>query len=211
MCLCRLRVESRRSSAARPGQVPKSRWTCAAARHTGGVERWEREEILGEWGVRDPSPIESNAARRLDEDLDGSPLRGRPLPRRLRNFRPAVEGYLTSQGGPLPYMQRLREIESATDEHLTRLERVWSMLADQFRGTPDEFGRRWRSLAHRWNFTEVNDLIERHNRWFPIEARLAMDPRTGDFVHVDGKPYRRQPLDADWVLERYPPALPAAA
>ena len=26
-----------------------------------------------------------------------------------------------------------------------------------------------------------------------------------DFVHVNGRPYTRQPLDADWILERFPP------
>ena len=36
----------------------------------------------------------------------------------------------------------------------------------------------WRRVAERWNFSEVNDLIERHNRWYPVEARLPMDPRT---------------------------------
>ena len=34
-----------------------------------------------------------------------------------------------------------------------------------------------------------------------------MDPRSGDFVLVAGRPYRRTPLDAAWVLERYPATL----
>ena len=33
-----------------------------------------------------------------------------------------------------------------------------------------------------------------------------MDPRTGDFVKRGGASYRLEPLDADWVLERFPPA-----
>jgi len=37
-----------------------------------------------------------------------------------------------------------------------------------------------------------------------------MDPRTGDFVSLDGKPYRRRRLDADWILERFPPVRAAA-
>ena len=31
-----------------------------------------------------------------------------------------------------------------------------------------------------------------------------MDPRTGAFVRLNGKPYRLEPLDAQWVLERCP-------
>jgi hypothetical protein len=49
-------------------------------------------------------------------------------------------------------------------------------------------------------------LIERHNRFFPVEARLAMDPRTGDYVLLGGKRYDRAPLDAGWILERFPAA-----
>jgi hypothetical protein len=31
-----------------------------------------------------------------------------------------------------------------------------------------------------------------------------MDPRTRDFVRINGRPYQREPLGADWVLERFP-------
>ena len=63
---------------------------------------------------------------------------------------------------------------------------------------------RKRELAESWDFDEVNELIDRHNRWYPLEARLPMDPRTGDFVLVNGEPYWKRPLDARWVLERFP-------
>lgn len=175
------------------------------------MERWEREQILGEWGVRSPNPPEQADARRLAEDIEGSPLKGKPTRRRLRNFRPSLEGYVASQGGPLPYMQRLREIELETEAHLERLAELQSGLAEELSGDAAAFARRWRELAASWNFTEVNDLIERHNRWYPVEARLAMDPRTGDFVRINGKPYRIEPLDAGWILERFPSALRAAA
>jgi hypothetical protein len=175
------------------------------------VERWEREQILGEWGVRDPSPVEQADVRRLAEDIEGSPLKGKPTRRRLRNFRPSLEGYVASQGGPLPYMQRLRDIESEAAAHEDRLDRAWHELTHASRGDAAGFAKRWRDLAGRWNFTEVNDLIDRHNRWYPVEARLAMDPRTGDYVPVAGRSYRRRLLDGDWVLERFPPILRAAA
>ncbi|MEX2211420.1 MAG: hypothetical protein WD689_06625 [Gaiellaceae bacterium] len=175
------------------------------------MERWEREQILGEWGVRDGT-LRSRAERdALHEDLDGSPLKGRPLRRRLRNFRPDVAGYVTSLGGPLPYMQRLRELHELTLWHERRLAEEWERLAGECRGDAAAFARRWLARAERWNFVEVNDVIDRHNRYFPIESRLPMDPRTGDFVLVDGKPYARVPLDAEWVLARFPPALERVA
>jgi hypothetical protein len=174
------------------------------------VDRRERERIMREGGVRDSSTIERADARRLAEDLETSPLRGKPLRRRLRNFRPGVDNYVASLGGPLPYMQRLRELERATERHEARLAEARDELAAAY-PEPTEFARRWRVAAERWAFDDVNDLIERHNRYFPIESRLPMDPRTGDFVLLAGERYERRPLNADWILERFPADLRRAA
>ena len=70
---------------------------------------------------------------------------------------------------------------------------------------PAQFAAAWRELAGNWSFAQVNALIERHNRNFPAEARLPMDPRTRDFVRINGRPYVREPFDADWILDRFPP------
>jgi hypothetical protein len=175
------------------------------------MERWERERILGEWGVRDGTVRWQKEGARVQEDLDGSPLKGRPIRRRLRNFRPDAASYIASLAGPRPYMTRLREIHDLTVDHEQRLAEERARLADECGGDEAAFARSWRSIAERWNFYEVNDLIDRHNRWYPLESGLPMDPRTGDFVKLDGKPYRRKPLDAAWVLERFPPTLERAA
>jgi hypothetical protein len=37
-----------------------------------------------------------------------------------------------------------------------------------------------------------------------------MDPRRGDYALVNGRDYRLAPLDADWVLERFPADLTSA-
>lgn len=177
----------------------------------GRVDRKERERILGEWGVRDGTVRERAERSVLERELEGSPLKGKPLPGRLRNFRPAVDSYVVSLGGPLGYMQRLRQIELETAAHETRLGEAWRELAESCRGDGAAFARRWRRTVERWSFTAVNELIERHNRWYPAEARLPMDPRSGDFVLVAGKPYRRRPLDAAWALERFPAELDLAA
>jgi hypothetical protein len=152
------------------------------------------EEIIGEWGVRDVTPPSQVERARLEEDRELNPLAGKPLRRRLRNFRAEPDNFITSVGGPLPYMQRLRQIEDEVEEQRARLREAYAEA---------EPGR-WRGIAERWDFGEVNDLIERHNRWYPVEARLAMNPRTRDFVKVGGRDYRREPLDAAWILEQFP-------
>jgi hypothetical protein len=167
------------------------------------VDRRERERIMGEHQQRGPSEREQREAERLAADLEGSPVAGKPLPRRLRNFSPSAEAYARSVAGPPAYVQRLRQIEEEIADHLGRLQSAWDELSrDGAAG--DERERRWRELAHGWSFHAVNDLIDRHNRWYPVEARLAMSPRTGDFVPVGGRSYRLEALDAAWILERFP-------
>jgi hypothetical protein len=159
------------------------------------MKRTRAEEILGEWGVRDVTPPSQHERELVERDRDINPLTGRPLRRRIRNFRSEPDNYLASLGGPLPYMKRLRRIEEEIADHRTR-------LAEAYAGRTDAAS--WRRLAERWDFGEVNELIDKHNRWYPIEARLAMDPRSRDFVKVGGRPYRREPLGAAWVLANFP-------
>jgi hypothetical protein len=128
---------------------------------------------------------------------------------RLRNFRPDVGSAVRALDGPTVWMRRLREIEDALAHHGRQLGEEWRGLAADLED-PAAFAAAWRELAATWNFAHVNHLIDRHNANFPVEARLPMDPRTRDFVRVDGRHYRREPLDAAWILERFPPDRAAA-
>jgi hypothetical protein len=170
----------------------------------------DRKRILGQWGVREENARERRERRILERDLAGAPYKNRRVRPRAHPFGPSPEGYVASLGGPLPYMLRLREIEEETEAHERALEEEWRTLAAESGEDADRFARRWRSRARRWNFTEVNDLIERHNRFYPAEARLPMDPRTRDYALVNGEPYRKQLLTAEWVLDRFPPLLSLA-
>ena len=163
------------------------------------VKQRRPEDIIGEWGVRDVTPPSQAERRQLEAELDVNPLTGAPLRRRIRRFRAEADRYLASLGGPLPYMQRLRQIDDEIEAHTARLTEAYA--------EHDGDGDAWRRVAERWDFGAVNNLIERHNRWYPVEARLAMDPRTRDYVKVGGRSYRREPLDAAWILERFPPRI----
>jgi hypothetical protein len=175
------------------------------------VNRRERERILGEHAPRGQTLLEQLLADRLTGDLEGSPVVGKPLERRLRNFTLSADRYALSLAGPPAYSRRLREIEEETAVHEEQLAWTWKELARRHAGDPRRFARRWRSFAERHRFDAVNALIEKHNEYYPIEARLPMDPHTGDFVHVGGRPYRRRLLAAAWVLEQFPAEFEAAA
>jgi hypothetical protein len=167
------------------------------------MRREEREQILKQGVVSPETPRSRRERAALEEDVRSGGLRGRRLQLRLRNFRPAADGYLSALGGPLPYMVRLRTITELTHDHERRLEARRKELAGE--GLGDEaFAAAWRAEVEAWSFDEVNDLIDRHNRFYPAESRLPMDPRTGDYALVGGEDYRRRRLDAAWALERFP-------
>jgi hypothetical protein len=167
------------------------------------MDRRERLAIMSEGAIRRDDPHDVEQARRLAEDVEESPLKGKRIRHRLKNFVTGADHYVASIGGPLPWMQRRRMIEDETEQHERRLAEAWRELAESCRNEA-EFSRRWRGIAEAWSFHAVNELIEKHNRNFPAESRLPMDPRTGDFVRLNGKPYRLEPLDAQWVLARFP-------
>jgi deoxyribodipyrimidine photolyase-like uncharacterized protein len=175
------------------------------------VDRRERERILGEHAPRDPTIGERRVADRLEQDLEGSPVKGKPLDRRLRNFSLAADRYALSLAGPPAHSRRLREIEEEIAAQEESLRAEWERLARRHRGDAEGFARAWRDRAGRWRFDAVNELIARHNLFYPVEARLPMDPRTRDFVLVGGKPYRIRPLDREWILAQFPPRLPRRA
>jgi hypothetical protein len=164
---------------------------------------------MGQGATRPETPRERRDREVLEADLESSPVRGRPLRERPRNFRPDPESAVRALGGPTIWMRRLRAIEDLVDQHDRQLGEAWRSLSGELE-EPAEFAAAWRELAGNWSFAEVNELIERHNRNFPAEARLAMDPRTRDFVRVNGRSYLREPLDARWILERFPPDRAAA-
>jgi hypothetical protein len=168
------------------------------------VERREREAIMRQGATRPETPRDRAERTALEEDLKGNPLAGDPLRQRLRNFRPDAGAQLAALGGPLAWMRRLRAIEIAVRLHEEQLAAEWNALRVEAGADDERFAREWRETAEAWDFHEVNELIERHNRYYPAESRLPMNPRTGDFVPVNGRPYTRQPLDADWILARFP-------
>ena len=164
---------------------------------------------MSQGAIRPETPRDREEQRVLEADLAESPVTGKPLRQRYRNFRPDSDAAIRALSGPPVWMRRLRAIEDELGRHESALAEAWQELATE---APDDaaFAKLWQATAGAWSFARVNELIERHNRNFPAEARLPMDPKTRDFVKVNGKPYTRVPLDARWILERFPADLGAA-
>jgi hypothetical protein len=158
---------------------------------------------MSQGAIRPETARDRRERRVLAEDLTGSPVKGQPLRQRLRNFRPDASSAVRAIEGPAIWMRRLRAIEDELERHEIELGEAWRELAAEV-SDPDEFAHRWRDAARTWSFARLNELIERHNRNFPAESQLPMDPRTRDFVKLNGRSYEREPLDMRWILSRFP-------
>ena len=129
--------------------------------------------------------------------------RAKPLSRQARQRQRTLESTLAASFMPR-YMERLREIEDELTFLRFRLKTERDRIARECAGNQSAFARRWRATVAAWRFDDLNDLIEQHNEWYPVEADLPHDPRTGDYVTVGGRDFRRPTVDAAWVLERFP-------
>jgi hypothetical protein len=145
----------------------------------------------------------SPAERRIAHSVSDESGHGKPLSRRARQTRRTVEAYLAA--GVMPrYMERLREIEAEHRRLQRQVARAYRSLRAACGDDREEFARRWRERAARFDFEEINQLIREHNEWYPAESGLPLDPRTKDYVTIRGRSYRRSSLGPEWVLEQFP-------
>jgi hypothetical protein len=115
----------------------------------------------------------------------------------------ALERYIRAQVLPR-FVVRLREIEDQLIIQRAALERAYRELRQECGDDPALFERRWTETARAWRFGDLNDLIAEHNEYYPIERALPIDPRSGDYVTISGRPYEREPVGPEWILERFP-------
>jgi hypothetical protein len=90
----------------------------------------------------------------------------------------------------VPLAEKVRA-RGGLPEHLYRLgviERLITRLTNQLREEPDA----------KLDLSRLNELIEKHNRYYPIEANLPIDTRTGG---VQGwRPM--EPVTMEWLRAR---------
>jgi hypothetical protein len=145
------------------------------------------------------SMVERIVGRDLDED---SGL-GKPMSDRVRQTPRSVEAYLKAGVRPR-WMERVGDIDAWIARERRQLARAYDALRAECGDDARAFAARWAAIVHGWPFSELNELIEQHNAWYPIERNLPMNPRTGEYVRLAGRPYTRPVLGPEWVLEQFP-------
>jgi hypothetical protein len=139
----------------------------------------------------------------VTRDLDETTGLGKPISSRARMAQRTVEAYLKAGVRPR-WMERIAEIDHSIVAQRRRFARAYRQLRAECGADRAEFARRWREYVGRCRFDELNELIAQHNEWYPIERDLPIDLRTRDYVLINGRSYRREPLSAEWVFAQFP-------
>jgi hypothetical protein len=153
--------------------------------------------------------LRTTVERIVGQDLDEQTGKGRPLSSRAAQTQRSLDAYLKAGVRPR-WMERVAEIDAGIARERRRLAEVYRAVREESAGEPGLFAQRWRSIARAWPFDELNELIAQHNEWYPIERDLPLNPRTGDYVRVGGRSYRRPVLGPAWVLQQFPAEPPGA-
>src|SRR4051794_22209977 len=98
-----------------------------------------------------------------------------PIPGRERNLSEHVPSSLISTadrvralavGGAPAWSRRLKRIFDLTAAATAKLHEDWQKQAGAARGDRAQFADAWRGHAEQFDFSQVNELISRHNRYF---------------------------------------------
>lgn len=152
----------------------------------------------------EPAADQSNGAWIVAEERARGT--GRPLPRRGAAAAPSIQG---SFGLP-NRIERLKRIEGELERQHRRLRTAWTELAMELADDPVAFAERWSERLDRWSFLEHDELVDEHNEWFPIEARLVWNRELDDYRAPFGLPWRKSHVDRAAIASTYPPDLDAA-
>jgi hypothetical protein len=99
-----------------------------------------------------------------------------------QNFTVSLAEKVRGKGGLPEHIYRLGVIERLTLRYLTELRQA----ADP------------QKHAATLHLERLNELIAKHNRYYPIEANLPIDPSTGG--SIDWRPMA--PITVEWLLAR---------
>ena len=111
-------------------------------------------------------------------------VKGRPVHIASTPFKLSEAEVIKGLYGPPAWSVRLGRIERWEAEAQAAIDRAWAEAKVEFASADARLRALERAIA-RLNLGGVNDLIERHNAYFPIEANLPIDYLTGLPRHGD--------------------------
>lgn len=109
------------------------------------------------------------------------------------SFKISLADRMRAAAGLPAHMRRKRRIEDLEEAIVAALSQIFDEAEAEFGvGSPqaeEAFGARARDL----DLGLLNDLIDRHNRYYPIEANLPTDVTTGKLM-LGSQPWAPDPM-----------------
>lgn len=110
----------------------------------------------------------------------------------VRNFTLTTAERIKGLHGPPAYARRKRHIEDLEDAILAEIAEMRAEAEKLFPGDDEAVEAEVLFRAREIDLSKLNELIERHNRYYPSEANLPMDPRRGCLIER-GQPWKPLP------------------
>jgi hypothetical protein len=104
------------------------------------------------------------------------------------NFKISLDARVRAAAGVPAYMRRKRRIEDLEEAMRQALVEVYQQALEDNGGDEAAAKSTMQQRAREMDLGLLNDLIDRHNRYYPIEANLPTDVKTGKLM-VSGKPW----------------------
>jgi hypothetical protein len=123
-----------------------------------------------------------------------------------RNFTLSIDDRIRALtiGAPA-YATRKKHLEDLELQHVRALVALHDALVAKHAGEPDLDALVARALVDKaatFDVKRMNALVTAHNRYYPIEANLPIDPRTGHYL-VYGRPWvPEEPWTASRLVDR---------
>lgn len=129
---------------------------------------------------------------------------GKPLNIISVNFTVPLEKTIMSYAGIPEYIQRAKLVEEKITKIKSDLKLHYDKLEKKEGNNHIKFNRSWKKILESYNFQEANELINKHNLYYPQEANLRMDFDTGEYL-LGSDIWRKTPLfSVLLILEELP-------
>lgn len=118
------------------------------------------------------------------------------------NFSMPLEQRLRAAGGPPAYMRRKRRIEDTEEALVQAALDYYDFSAAEYGGFTPAARASFEARVRRLRLGLLNELIERHNRYYPMEANLPIDVRSGELRAGHGKWEPLAPVTHETIIAK---------
>ena len=161
--------------------------------------------FLGRGGRRVDSPRERAIAARIDQAAATDSAVPRPLSIHASPFFLDTAAYLRAAAGAPAWSRRLGRIQRLEGELREHLGAALAEYRRRSDGRPLELASAWRAYVVDLDLSELNDLVDKHNLYYPIEAGLRMQWPSGRYILPEGLQFPLPRLTHEALLAEFPP------